>query len=567
VLITIFNFFNLNPKFMKCFFAIIFMYGSIVYAQDTEFTGTINWSVLFDVNKKTLAPDIIGQDGSSIYLSRFIKGDRHIEKYSLANLSLISSVEIELEYNEKELMLINQFMYGGSPTLLTAFYNKKTKKSYLFLQTIDPSTLAISAPLKIAEVQNMVQNGMGLSLYGALGGNVGMIGLLQSGANFYSSESQEFGFVMCPNITDATSEDDIKIGNYDFKATLYNDQKEVIAESDFKLPFANSVIISTKVSNEGDVFMLGYDQVKDEDSKKTLFGYQKMKMSSIKLLVLDVTKGDIELLDIEVAGRNIEMLRFELTEKGGVDVGGLLSAEGTGVNGSFLIKFDEGMSETSSKVADFESDFITTSWSEKKKEDLDKKKDKGKKVDEPELYNYYIDHFITKEDGSTLLLAEQYYVRVVTTTSTTANGGTTTTTTYYYYYNDIIAINYDASGELMWKTIIKKKQMSRNDGGYYSSYFTVVEGNDVHIIYNDSEANYVDTDGMSSSEIKAMKRSTIGAKVTLNADGSQSKQKLFEFEEGGLKLVPKICEEANDGIVFLYARSIKGDKIGTIDFN
>jgi len=129
VLITIFN---LNPKFMKCFFAIIFMYGSIVYAQDTEFTGTINWSVLFEVNNNT-SPDIIGQDGSSIYLSRFIKGDRHIEKYSLANLSLISSVEIELEYNEKELMLVNQFMYGGSPTLLTAFYKKKTKKSYLFL--------------------------------------------------------------------------------------------------------------------------------------------------------------------------------------------------------------------------------------------------------------------------------------------------------------------------------------------------------------------------------------------------------------------------------------------------
>ena len=82
-------------------------------------------------------------------------------------------------------------------------------------------------------------------------------------------------------------------------------------------------------------------------------------------------------------------------------------------------------------------------------------------------------------------MAEQFYIRVVTTTTTSANGGTTTTTTYYYY-NDIIALNFDENGELVWKTVIDKYQMSVNDGGYYSSFFTILQGNDINIIYNDA---------------------------------------------------------------------------------
>jgi hypothetical protein len=52
----------------------------------------------------------------------------------------------------------------------------------------------------------------------------------------------------------------------------------------------------------------------------------------------------------------------------------------------------------------------------------------------------------------------------------------------------------------------------------------------------------------------------------LNEEGGQAKEKLFEFEEGGLKLVPKVCESAGDQIGFLYARSKKGDKIGIVEW-
>jgi hypothetical protein len=532
-----------------------------VGAQD-EFSGATTWSMLFPVSKKVASPDIIGQDGDYIYLSRYIKGDRYIEKYNLSTLALEKAVEANLEYKEKELSLIGQFMFDGKPTLLTSFYNKKTNRNYVFLQTIDPSTLALSTPMNIGQNAGFTGAGSGLmSLYGA---NMASYYALAFGADFVLSEDGTLGYVLMPDITEATTDDAIKDGNYDYKASIYSGTEGEPESSVVKFP-EDFISVETQVGNDGTVYILGYALVKDLDEKKKLFESQKMKMDAVRMLILDVKTGEYETLPVEVDGRDIEMLTFDLAEDGSINVAGLLSAEGTGVNGSFITRFDASLNDLGTTITDFETDFITTGWSEKKKEDMEKKQDKGKS--EPQLYNYYIDYLVTKPDGSVLMLAEQYYVRVVTRTYTNAQGGTTTTTTYYYYYNDIIAINYDKQGELEWKKVLPKKQMSVNDGGYYLSYFMVREGNDIHLIYNDSEANYVDTEGMSNSELKAMKRSTIGAMVTLDENGEVSKQKLFEFEEGGLKLVPKICSEAGDGLVFLYARSPKGDKVGVINFD
>ena len=131
---------------------------------------------------------------------------------------------------------------------------------------------------------------------------------------------------------------------------------------------------------------------------------------------------------------------------------------------------------------------------------------------------------------------------------------------------DVIAVNFNAEGEILWKSVIDKYQVSTNDGGYYSSFFSVVDGNEISIIYNDRESNSVDTDGMTKQQKKKLKRKTVGVRVLIDSEGQTSKEKLFEFEEGGLRLVPKICEDADEEMVFMYARGRKGDKLGVIEF-
>lgn len=538
----------------------VFLFSNYLFAQETEFNGEIKWSELFPVNRSTASPEIIGHNGESIFLTRLIKGKRYVEKYSLSTLTLQKSLRIELEYEENDLTVSDQFMLNNEPVLLAGYFDKRTKTAATYLVTIDPETLTPGTPKKITTtfMENMKNIGIASAIMPQ--------GMLNSAmANgIVISPDKKMAYTSYP--ADALDRD-AAITNYNSKSVIIDENLDVIEGAEYKFPYPSFVPVQTRLSNDGQVYYLGYELEIDEEERKRIFGGARFKMGKIHLVVLDPESGDYLTYDPVFEGRQVEMMTFNFTDDGGLAIGGLTSTEGNGVNGCFYIKLDKDLNEVSSSTDDFETDFITASWSEKKKEDLEKKQNRGRDVEEPQLYNYYIDHLITKPDGSSLMLAEQYYVRVVTHTYSTPNGGTQTTTTYYYYYNDIIALNFDKSGDLLWKKVIHKKQVSTNDGGYYSSYFVVQDGNDVNIIYNDNEVNYVDTEGMSNAELKALKRSTIGACVRLDADGEITKQKLFEFEEGGLRLVPKICNAASADLVFLYARSVKGDKVGTIQFN
>lgn len=533
------------------------------FAQELEeFSGEIRWSELFEVSKKVGAPDILGHDGEYAYLMRYIKKNRVIEKYSLRNLTLQRSSILELEYKGKDLTLNNQFMFGDTPVLHTSFYNKKTKINYSFVQTINPSTLLVSAPIPVSETK--VPEGKGL---------LGKVAMSMAGSSGFSgsfliSEDRQLGFV-----AESVYADQEKKGEA-FKTVstigrLYDGNMKLLVENEYELPYESFLVTSTKLGNNGLVYMAGYQTGTEIDDsrllKKTITTY-----GDLEILVLELESGDIEVLEVDIDDREVKGFTFKINEDDGIIVSGLIGKETGGVSGTFYSRYDANLKSKGSNFVDFEEDFITQGWSDRAKEKLDKKnnkkKKKGQKQTEPTFYEYIVRDLIVKPDGTSCLLAEQYYMRVVTRTYTDSQGNTRTTTTYYYYYKDVIALNFDANGELLWKSVIDKYQVSANDGGYYSSFFTVVDGNEISIIYNDRESNSVDTDGMTKKEKKALKRKTVGVRVLVDSEGQTSKEKLFEFEEGGLRLVPKKCEDADEEMVFMYARGRRGDKLGVIEF-
>ncbi len=543
-------------------FLILLISVATSFSQDIpEFEGEVSWSELFGVSKKVGSPDILGHDGEFIYLSRYIKRDRFIEKYNIRNLRLEQSMELNLEYKGKELTLINQFMYGETPVLYTSFYNKKTKINHSFIQTINKNTLAVSAPVPVSKTKVPTGKGImgkvSMSVSGSSGGFSG---------TFLISENKELGFTKEVEYADQKKKGEA-LKTISTIGRLYDEDLKLLVENNFELPYQSFLIVETKLSNNGLVYMAGYQTSVEEDASRvikrdvTVYG-------QLEILVLEIESGDIEVLEVAVDDREVKAFTFRVNDDDGVVVSGLIGKEDGGVSGGFYVSYNSNLKETSANFIDFEEDFITQGWSVKTKEKLEKKnkkkKKKGEKETKPTFYDYRIRDLIQKPDGTTTLLAEQYYMRVVTRTYTDSQGNVRTTTTYYYYYKDIIALNFDNDGELVWKSVIDKYQVSTNDGGYYSSFFTVVDDNDINIIYNDRESNSVDTEGMSKQQKKQLKRKTVGVRVLLNEEGATSKEKLFEFEEGGLRLVPKICSDANEDLVFLYARSRKGDKLGVI---
>src|SRR5690606_15582769 len=130
--------------------------------------------------------------------------------------------------------------------------------------------------------------------------------------------------------------------------------------------------------------------------------------------------------------------------------------------------------------------FLTQYKSEKETKKIEKKQEQGKDI---EMYQFDLDELIIREDGGAYLIGEQYYVRIVTTTTTTSNGGTITRTNYYYNYHDIIVTSFRPDGSIEWWEKIPKRQVSANDGGFYSSYVRAIHNDRLHFIFNDNVEN------------------------------------------------------------------------------
>ncbi|MDA7802992.1 hypothetical protein N8987_00255 [Crocinitomix sp.] len=539
-------------------FAII---NFVNFAQDLpEFEGEIKWSELFSVNRKVSAPEIIGHDGQNVYLMRYIKRKRFLEKYNIKTLQLQKSVEIILEYKNKDLELSSYFMFGNTPLLNTTFYNRDTKTTHSFFQVVNTNSLLISEPRPVGK--NEVPEVKGVRNKIAMA----QVGYETFSSSVLISDDRALAFISEPIYGEVDK--DTKMPTVKgFRGKIYDDKLNLVAENDYNLPYDRFSVVQTKFSNSGLLYVAGYQTSIEEQG---LLKRDQVILGKLEILVLDLERGEIEILNVDVTNRKIREFSFLIDDKDAVIISGLISKKGGGVSGGFYTKYDANFKEVSSNVVDFEDDFVTQDWSDRQKKKLEKsnskKRKKGEKESQPDFYKYQLRDLILKPNGSLTLLAEQYYVRVVTTTYTDSQGNMRTKTTYYYYYNDVIVMNFSPSGKLEWKTLIDKYQVSVNDGGYYSSFFTVLENNDINVIFNDRESNSVDKEGLTKQELKALKRSTVGVRVLVDEEGNQSREKLFEFEENGLKLVPKICDQADEESVFLYARSRHGDKLGAINW-
>lgn len=501
-------------------------------AQNTSsFSEHAKWTEL-PQSKRAPAPTVVGKSGSDFFLINTIKKKLTLQKYDLNTLSLKKSEEMILTHKGKKLDFESSFIANKTPIIITSFYNKKTRKKYLFYHTINTENLAISAPILMGEKLIPKKTG----LYGISAMN---------DVYLTSSSDDMLSILVYPKSNAAQA--DIKTKNPHYIGKLFDENFSETEKCEFKIPFDNFRIEDYSLGDNGLFYILIDELIDNPEAVKKLFRGDKFLTKDTHLFIVDPKTGDSETILIQLENEKISELAVFPVSNGDISITGLTGSD-KGVNGSFSILFDKNFVQVNNSIHKFEEDFVTSTWSQKKKAKIDKKnkkkEKKGKEAIVPEFYNYYLDYVVELSDGSVTMLAEQFFVRVVTRTST-VNGTTTTTTTYYYYYKDIIAVNYDKNGEFRWKKLIPKSQVSTNDGGYYSSYFIVMKDDNINIIYNE---------GLTA------------VKVKLQPDGEFSKENILQFtEEKRMRLVPKNCGNIGDGNIFLYARGRKGGKLGTLD--
>ena len=111
-----------------------------------------------------------------------------------------------------------------------------------------------------------------------------------------------------------------------------------------------------------------------------------------------------------------------------------------------------------------------------------------KLLPETDINNFEITDVILKFDGGMILVAENTYstTQTVEIPNYYSPSFPTIRTYTYIHKDDLFLQSFDNNGEAEWHQIIRKKQTSENDGGYYSSYGLLKGKNSIQILFNEA---------------------------------------------------------------------------------
>lgn len=137
-----------------------------------------------------------------------------------------------------------------------------------------------------------------------------------------------------------------------------------------------------------------------------------------------------------------------------------------------------------------------------------------------QLTKFKIRKLVPKVDGGTLLIAERTYI---TTQSEIfyVNGIPQSTYARIYNSDEVILLNLDSNGQIVWTDIIFKNQSTTNDGGYYNGIVVMVNDDKVCLLYNDKLNANADI-----------------IQVTYDADGQHTKKILLNNDQYYALVIP-----------------------------
>ncbi|MBA2423095.1 MAG: hypothetical protein H0V61_07705 [Chitinophagales bacterium] len=144
------------------------------------------------------------------------------------------------------------------------------------------------------------------------------------------------------------------------------------------------------------------------------------------------------------------------------------------------------------------------------------------------FFDFKPKELIVKRDGGAILVAESETVssESFTTSNYGAFGISSGFTVNYYHYDDIAVFSFQHDGKLEWKQILHKKQATEGDGGYYSSFVTMIAPTSLHFIYNDVSNGQTNVAG-----------------YTIDPSGNQQRSELLNADRKGVMLIPRSAKQ------------------------
>ena len=529
-------------KKFSVFLSLLFLATIYSIAQVSPKSMEISWGKEEKSSSRATLSDIISYDETGFYALKtkakiggydniLVHYDQHMNPQNTAEIKLKDKKSIEW------IVEINKELY-----LFYSRIDSKTKTNNLYFDKINKKTLALSnEEKKVAEID---YSGKSRS---------------NSGSFDYVFSKDRSKFMIYYSLPYE------KKGNENLGFQVFDNSMMPIWNKQIVLPYTDELheVSDYTIDNGGNLHLLGklYNEKKKEKVKgKVNFKYNILSYYN--------SGNEFKEFPVEIEGKFLTDMQIAINKDQDIICAGFYSNTGTySIGGSYFLKINSKTKEMTVKsFKEFGMDFITQFMTEKEEKKAKKKAEKGKDV---ELYEYDLDDIILREDGGAMLIGEQYFIREHTYTTTGANGSTTTRTVYYYYYNDIIVLNISPDGSIDWTTKIPKRQVSINDGGFFSSYTMAIVNDKLYFVFNDNAKNLSYKDGgklYNFAPVQKSKDKSVVTLVELDHTGKFTRQALFTAKEAEVITRPKVCEQISNNELLIFGQKKKAHKFAKVTF-
>lgn len=473
---------------------------------------------------KTYLQSMLGQHQNETFFIRNERGrngEKLIETYdnslNLKTSSVITKPNEELNYEDI-------FMIDGKFFCFLTRYDKESEKNTLYGTTFDKKGTMNPNLIELGVLDATSRRKAGtFNVDTSFGASKKMFLVFES-PNYDKREKESFNF------------------------SVYDLNFKLLQKIELNLPYLDRdfSIYDYVLDNKGNIHILASVALKGDDKER---GKQNHEL---KLLSYYTKNDQLKEHEIEIGENYLSEIKIRINKDNDLVLSGFYSDRGSyGMKGVFFIKSSiDKQKITSIKTTDFTTDFLELFMSERKAE-------KGK-----ELNSYFVDHIIPKEDGGAIMIAEYYsYYQTCYTNPQTGQ----TTCTDHYLYNDIIVVNFDPKGSVIWWSKIPKRQHTTNDGGYLSGYAFAVSRDKIHFIFNDNPANLTIEDPRRIKNMNSPRKSVTNL-VTINNNGEMVKKTLFNTKENKTIMRPKFHIQASKNQLIMYGDKGKSYSLARITF-
>lgn len=248
-------------------------------------------------------------------------------------------------------------------------------------------------------------------------------------------------------------------------------------------------------------------------------------------------EGDVKVFRIQTEKPVFGEPSFEIDNKNGNLIltgfyGEITPSGESAATGVFYSCFDPANGiPLSSKYIDFSKDFMFKLTGRQPG-------DKGR------LYTFNVRKAILRNDGGVLVLAESFIkdTRDIPVATGFQPGFSSFRTAETFQFNDVIAFSIRPDGETEWNSVMRKKQMSEDDNGAYSSFLIMNEKDKLRLLYVDDVIN--------SGSLN---------QFILNSDGTTDKKTIFNQDDKDVYLLPKMGRQTTPNEVVIP--SFKGNAL------